>query len=142
MVVPANWPSDLISFITSMLCFDLSRRIATFEAFRTHRYMERIDFDSVLARRISPIFVPKQNKLNCDPTFELEERILESSPLNKHRQRKFRHLNDVVTSSAATLNSKDASIEDAIQELSNSFANYNRFLSTAHRTTLPTLPEQ
>jgi serine/threonine protein kinase len=50
MVVPANWPSDLISFINSMLCFDLSRRIATFEAFRTHRYMERIDFDSVLAR--------------------------------------------------------------------------------------------
>lgn len=41
-------------------------------------------------RRVSPCFVPKQGTLNCDPTYELEERIIESSPLFKHYKKNHR----------------------------------------------------
>jgi len=33
------------------------------------------------------MFVPKTDSLNCDPTFELEELIVESRPLHKKRAR-------------------------------------------------------
>jgi serine/threonine kinase 32 len=85
----------------------------------------------MLFRRISPIFVPKQNKLNCDPTFELEERIVESSPLQKHYRKKKRHRNE--HSSDATSSDtvqKHTHYHNAIKELSESFIEYNRFCRT------------
>lgn len=53
--------------------------------------------------------------MNCDPTYELEERIVESSPLHRHHQR--RHIQ----------RPGDEQIEEIINELTNSFKNYNRF---------------
>lgn len=97
-------------------------------------------------RRMSPIFVPKQNKLNCDPTFELEERIVESSPLHKHYRRKQhnkkRRENHNSTGTADVppsdvtdkLSAHNAALEEAIAELSNSFIEYNRFCSNRTNT--------
>lgn len=48
--VPAHWSSDLASFVTLMLKFDLKKRIDSFEKFQTHPYMERINMDHVLKR--------------------------------------------------------------------------------------------
>lgn len=49
-LIPSHWPSDLISFIKSLMHTDIQKRITTLDGFKKHRYMERIDFDSVLAR--------------------------------------------------------------------------------------------
>jgi len=153
-LIPSHWSSDLIAFIKSIMHIDIQKRITSLDAFRKHRYMERIDFDSVLARRISPIFVPKQNKLNCDPSYELEERIVESSPLHKHYRRKQnkkrRENHNSATTSADIapsdvtdkLSSHNTAIEEAIQEMSNSFTEYNRFCAnrTSSLNDCPTQP--
>lgn len=48
-VRPANWPSDLLNFISSILRFDIRTRITSLEAFTKHTYMSRINMDNVLA---------------------------------------------------------------------------------------------
>ncbi|CAG2172043.1 unnamed protein product, partial [Oppiella nova] len=46
-----------------------------------------LDFDAVLRREEVPTFVPPKDQLNCDPTFELEEMIIEANPLHKKKKR-------------------------------------------------------
>lgn len=49
--------------------------------------MRKLDFDKVLKKQIKPPFVPPKDHLNCDPTFELEEMIIETKPLHKKKKR-------------------------------------------------------
>ncbi|KAI6176481.1 Kinase domain protein [Aphelenchoides bicaudatus] len=144
-LIPANWCSDLVSFIKCLLHIDIDKRITSFDAFKAHRYMQRMDFDAILSRQISPIFVPKQ-RLNCDLAFELEERIVESSPLHKHYRRKQHKKHACNSSSAvasaetATQSSHNVLLDDAIQDLSNSFVEYNRFLAARQNTLVSEQP--
>uniref|UniRef100_A0A670IXH3 Serine/threonine kinase 32A n=1 Tax=Podarcis muralis TaxID=64176 RepID=A0A670IXH3_PODMU len=50
-------------------------------------YLSDINWDAVLQKTVEPGFLPTKGKLNCDPTFELEEMILESKPLHKKKKR-------------------------------------------------------
>ncbi|XP_053422295.1 serine/threonine-protein kinase 32A isoform X2 [Nycticebus coucang] len=50
-------------------------------------FMNDINWDAVLQKRLIPGFIPNKGRLNCDPTFELEEMILESKPLHKKKKR-------------------------------------------------------
>ncbi|KAI6187648.1 Serine/threonine-protein kinase 32A [Aphelenchoides besseyi] len=131
IILPESWPSDLRSFITNIMHLNLTQRITTFESFRKHRYMERIDFDRVLARKQSPVFVPRKNRLYCDPTYELESRIVESYPLHKHHQKRLRFLrqrkNSSDTQSSRANKPHADAIEEAVRELSSAFVEYNRF---------------
>jgi serine/threonine kinase 32 len=49
-LIPSHWSSDLISFFKQLMHLDIQKRITSLGAFRKHRYMERIDFECVLAR--------------------------------------------------------------------------------------------
>ena len=49
--------------------------------------MSDMNWDAVLQKRLIPGFIPTKGRLNCDPTFELEEMILESKPLHKKKKR-------------------------------------------------------
>lgn len=66
-------------------------------------------------RKTAPLFVPKADKLYCDPTYELEERIVESSPLHRHHQRRHNH------------RPGSEQTEDLIKDITSSFRSYNRF---------------
>lgn len=46
-----------------------------------------MDFSKVLMKRISPKFKPPKDHLNCDPSLELEEMIVEAKPLHKKKKR-------------------------------------------------------
>ncbi|XP_051019590.1 serine/threonine-protein kinase 32A isoform X2 [Acomys russatus] len=50
-------------------------------------YLSDMNWDAVLQKRLVPGFIPTKGRLNCDPTFELEEMILESKPLHKKKKR-------------------------------------------------------
>ncbi|XP_053521832.1 serine/threonine-protein kinase 32A isoform X3 [Artibeus jamaicensis] len=50
-------------------------------------HMNDVNWDAVLQKRLIPGFIPSKGRLNCDPTFELEEMILESKPLHKKKKR-------------------------------------------------------
>ncbi|KAK2099265.1 Serine/threonine-protein kinase 32C [Saguinus oedipus] len=46
-----------------------------------------VQWDHLSEKRVEPGFVPNKGRLHCDPTFELEEMILESRPLHKKKKR-------------------------------------------------------
>lgn len=46
-----------------------------------------MDFSKVLKKRIVPMFKPPKDHLNCDPSLELEEMIVEAKPLYKKKKR-------------------------------------------------------
>lgn len=49
--------------------------------------LRNINFDTVLKKTITPPFKPPTDHLNCDPSLELEEMIVEAKPLHKKKKR-------------------------------------------------------
>lgn len=113
--LPSEWSSDLISFVSLLLSFSPQSRLASLQAVRTHPYCTRIDFPWIESRRAAPTFVPSQHCLNCDPMYEIEERVLVSTPI--HDRRRSRRTSKGRSSEEETA---------AIEALSHSFIQYNR----------------
>lgn len=49
--------------------------------------LRNINFQRILAKEIKPPFKPPTDHLNCDPSLELEEMIVEAKPLHKKKKR-------------------------------------------------------
>lgn len=49
--------------------------------------LRNINFQRILAKDIAPPFKPPADHLNCDPSLELEEMIVEAKPLHKKKKR-------------------------------------------------------
>lgn len=49
--------------------------------------LREMNFDLVVEKRITPQFRPPKDHLNCDPSLELEEMIVEAKPLHKKKKR-------------------------------------------------------
>lgn len=111
LALSAHWPSDLRSFISQMLRFEVAGRISSLRAFSRHIYMERIDMNAVLARKTAPVFIPRADSLNCDPTYELEERIVGSSTIRRRRKLSA---------------SSQEELQRAVDEITRSFNAFNR----------------
>nr|XP_031305152.1 serine/threonine-protein kinase 32A isoform X2 [Camelus dromedarius] len=67
---PSAWSQEMVSLLK-----------------KNFPYMSDVKWDAVLQKRLIPGFTPNKGRLNCDPTFELEEMILESKPLHKKKKR-------------------------------------------------------
>uniref|UniRef100_A0A914ZAP3 Protein kinase domain-containing protein n=1 Tax=Panagrolaimus superbus TaxID=310955 RepID=A0A914ZAP3_9BILA len=126
LALPAQWSSDLIAFTGFMLNADPNRRLSSLKDLKSHQYMQRVDFDIVLARKSAPVFLPKNDKLNCDPTYELEERIVESSPLHRHHRRHNQRQGE-----------GNEEMETLIRDITSSFKPYNRFKFEINQPYIP-----
>lgn len=73
--------------IRSLLTRDPSSRPSSLSEVQASPYLADVDWEAVLQKSVPPGFVPNKHRLNCDPTFELEEMILESRPLHKKKKR-------------------------------------------------------
>lgn len=62
-------------------------RVSNLKELKQAKAMKQMDFDKVLNKQIKPPFTPPKDHLNCDPTFELEEMIIETKPLHKKKKR-------------------------------------------------------
>ncbi|MFH4978525.1 hypothetical protein AB6A40_005234 [Gnathostoma spinigerum] len=111
VALPSHWSSDLKSFLSYMLRFNLQERITSLDAFARHRYMERIDLNAVLAKKTAPVFIPHTSSLNCDPTYDLEERIAGSSTPRRTPKISFTSREE---------------LEKAVEEVTRSFTVYSR----------------
>lgn len=49
--------------------------------------LRNINFENVVKKAITPPFKPPTDHLNCDPSLELEEMIVEAKPLHKKKKR-------------------------------------------------------
>ncbi|XP_060621119.2 serine/threonine-protein kinase 32A isoform X1 [Anolis sagrei] len=87
VMYPAAWSKDMVSLIKKLLEITAEERFSQLSDIQDFAYLADINWDAVLQKRIIPGFLPTKGKLNCDPTFELEEMILESKPLHKKKKR-------------------------------------------------------
>ncbi|XP_078241904.1 serine/threonine-protein kinase 32A isoform X2 [Pogona vitticeps] len=87
VMYPAAWSKDVVSLIKKLLEVNSEERFSQLADIQDFAYLADINWDAVLQKRITPGFLPTKGKLNCDPTFELEEMILESKPLHKKKKR-------------------------------------------------------
>ncbi|XP_026541290.1 serine/threonine-protein kinase 32A [Notechis scutatus] len=87
IMYPAAWSQDMISLIKKLVEINSEERFFQLNHIQEFPYLADINWDAVLQKTVLPGFLPNKGKLNCDPTFELEEMILESKPLHKKKKR-------------------------------------------------------
>ncbi|XP_013395055.1 serine/threonine-protein kinase 32B isoform X2 [Lingula anatina] len=73
--------------LQKLLSVDPRSRMCKLQHMENHVYMADVDFSKVLRCEVKPSFIPAKDHLNCDPTFELEEMIIEAKPLHKKKKR-------------------------------------------------------
>ncbi|CAG5076663.1 Similar to Stk32a: Serine/threonine-protein kinase 32A (Mus musculus) [Cotesia congregata] len=86
-VHPTEWSQSMSQLLNSLLTLDPNQRTTTLCQLKQLQVMNNLDFDRVYLKQVKPIFTPSKNHLNCDPTFELEEMIIEARPLHKKKKR-------------------------------------------------------
>jgi serine/threonine kinase 32 len=89
-LLPSTWSPEFLRFVQGLLCTKPERRICSVAQMKKQRLMANINFSSLEKKRVPPPFVPSKEGLNCDPTFELEEMIVETKPLHKKKKRLLR----------------------------------------------------
>ncbi|XP_071947582.1 serine/threonine-protein kinase 32A-like isoform X2 [Antedon mediterranea] len=115
---PSSWNPGLSDLIRQLLCKNPESRIKSLEAMKQNVYMQDVDWDAVLNKNIKPTFIPPKDHLNCDPTFELEEMIIESKPLHKKKKR--------LAKQGSKGNCKSEELRANLDKFGNQFTIYNR----------------
>uniref|UniRef100_A0A8C1T2K9 Serine/threonine kinase 32C n=1 Tax=Cyprinus carpio TaxID=7962 RepID=A0A8C1T2K9_CYPCA len=83
----SSWNKDLVSLLRKLLTVNPEHRFCSLAQMQTAPYLSDVNWDDVYEKKMEPGFVPNKGRLHCDPTFELEEMILESRPLHKKKKR-------------------------------------------------------
>ncbi|KAI8905694.1 kinase-like protein [Powellomyces hirtus] len=88
---PVALSSEGENLLRRLLERDVRKRIGCgtmgVEEIEAHPWFRGIDWDTVQRMKYQPTFVPDPNQANFDPTFDLEELLLDDNPLN-YRPRK------------------------------------------------------
>ncbi|XP_032680168.1 serine/threonine-protein kinase 32A isoform X2 [Odontomachus brunneus] len=84
---PSHWSSSMRHLLDRLLTLAPGARVSSLKELKRASAMKALDFDKVLNKQIKPRFIPPKDHLNCDPTFELEEMIIETKPLHKKKKR-------------------------------------------------------
>ncbi|OXA45615.1 Serine/threonine-protein kinase 32A [Folsomia candida] len=115
---PSAWPPE---FTQLLLEVDALERVRCLQSLQNQPIMRDVCFDAVLEMKTNPVFVPPKGHLNCDPTFELEEMIVESRPLHKKKKRlaKQRSLREIQSSPSCEQ-------EFTLDPLAEEFTTFNR----------------
>lgn len=77
----------MCELLFKLLELDPDERCASLAAIEKLGPMSSLSLEDVLAKKCQPPFTPPKDHLNCDPTFELEEMIIETKPLHKKKKR-------------------------------------------------------
>ncbi|KAI5716045.1 hypothetical protein M8J77_026506 [Diaphorina citri] len=84
---PTAWSESTKHLLSQLLCTDPAQRLSNAVDLTKHPCLHKFNMDTVLEKQIKPGFTPPRDHLNCDPTFELEEMIVEARPLHKKKKR-------------------------------------------------------
>ncbi|XP_057240284.1 serine/threonine-protein kinase 32A [Malurus melanocephalus] len=124
---PQNVPcgdglTSSLYLLLQLLELNPEKRFSQLKDIQAFPYLSDVNWDAVLHKRIMPEFIPMKGILNCDPTFELEEMILESKPLHKKKKRLSKKEKDPSKS-----NSSQAShLQKHLEMLQRDFIVFNR----------------
>ncbi|POI33820.1 hypothetical protein CIB84_002429 [Bambusicola thoracicus] len=101
VMYPAAWSEDMVMLIKKLLETNPDKRFSQLKDIQDFPYLSDVNWNAVLQKRIMPEFIPTKGRLNCDPTFELEEMILESKPLHKKKKRLAKKEKDTTKSNSS-----------------------------------------
>ncbi|TRY99348.1 hypothetical protein DNTS_026401 [Danionella cerebrum] len=105
-----------------LLCVDSQKRVSSLSELQDLEYFSNINWDAVLNKQVPPGFLPNRRRLNCDPTFELEEMILESKPLHKKKKRLARKTRE----SNSDGSPQNRQIHERLESIQRDFIIFNR----------------
>ncbi|KAG8578711.1 hypothetical protein GDO81_010596 [Engystomops pustulosus] len=91
---PPAWSKEMVSLLHQLLDRNPEERFSCLKDIQNFPGLSHINWDAVLQKKLIPEFTPTKGRLNCDPTFELEEMILESKPLHKKKKRLAKRVKD------------------------------------------------
>ncbi|KAL7849910.1 hypothetical protein SRHO_G00192590 [Serrasalmus rhombeus] len=83
----STWSKGMVALLRKLLSKEPESRLSSILDIQNIPYLADVNWDAVLEKAVPPGFTPNKGRLNCDPTFELEEMILESKPLHKKKKR-------------------------------------------------------
>lgn len=84
----------------------------------TTPHRARVNYVDVLERKCAPVFTPRTDAMNCDPTYELEEHIIESSPIHSRKAR--------ARSAQDSIGRRDVQAGGELAHINETFNVYNR----------------
>ncbi|CAB4070216.1 STK32 [Lepeophtheirus salmonis] len=98
---PSSWSHSFIKCISNLLSLSPTKlRTSNYTTLLRSSYLHSIQIDS--SKTTPNSFVPDKTGLNCDPTYELEEMIIESKPLHKKKKRLQREKSKLLLSASST----------------------------------------
>uniref|UniRef100_A0A8D8RKX5 Serine/threonine-protein kinase 32B n=1 Tax=Cacopsylla melanoneura TaxID=428564 RepID=A0A8D8RKX5_9HEMI len=84
---PSTWSDSTKHLLAQLLITDPKKRLSNAVDLTRHSCLQKFNMETIMEKQIKPGFTPPRDHLNCDPTFELEEMIVEARPLHKKKKR-------------------------------------------------------
>ncbi|XP_055678994.1 serine/threonine-protein kinase 32A [Lutzomyia longipalpis] len=84
---PRYWSENFVDLINRLLEPDPGGRISSLRELKRTQIFRHTDFEAIQQKKTIPPFKPPKDHLNCDPSLELEEMIVETKPLHKKKKR-------------------------------------------------------
>ncbi|XP_066916550.1 serine/threonine-protein kinase 32C-like [Clytia hemisphaerica] len=119
ILMPSNLSVSMVTLLTDLLQTNPRKRLNSLQKLKNYQALKCLDFTSVEKQLVAAKFTPSNDRLNCDPTYELEEIMIESRPLHKKKRRKRRKSNTPIIPS-------DDPVVLSIQNLTNKFTSFQR----------------
>lgn len=136
---PTHVSPSFAHLVQRLICYQPSERVTSVNELKSRcSYCKVTNFDAIYNKQIAPPYVPPKDQLNCDPTFELEEMIIETNPLHKKKKRlskqqsisarkALEHQGSSSLSEAGyTLDEKSAALQTCLESINQQFIVYNR----------------
>ena len=83
VALPSDWSPEFSKVVSGLMEIQEHNRIKSLAMISKTKLMANMKFNHLVSLKLPPPFTPKKEGLNCDPTYELEEMIIESKPLHK-----------------------------------------------------------
>ncbi|XP_077640892.1 serine/threonine-protein kinase 32C isoform X2 [Lonchura striata] len=118
------WSKEMVALLRKLLTVNPEHRFSCLAHIQASAQLSAVVWSDVCEKRVEPAFVPNKGRLHCDPTFELEEMILESRPLHKKKKR--------LAKNKSRDNSKDSSqsendyLQECLEAIQQDFVIFNR----------------
>lgn len=119
-----GWSRGTVALLRKLLTVDPQHRASSLQDVQTVPSLAGVLWDQLSQKKVEPSFVPNKGRLHCDPTFELEEMILESKPLHKKKKRLAK--NRSRDSSRDSSQSENGYLQDCLDAIQRDFTVFNR----------------
>ncbi|XP_065770717.1 serine/threonine-protein kinase 32B isoform X1 [Muntiacus reevesi] len=119
----STWCKGMVTLLKKLLTKDPESRLSSLSDVQSAPYLANMNWDAVLEKALTPGFVPNKGRLNCDPTFELEEMILESKPLHKKKKRLAKNRSKDGSKDSCSLNGH---LQQCLETVRKEFIVFNR----------------